>query len=385
MASKAIFSLVISVLIATSTSLKIKIVDEDYINVVVGSEGHKMKLLIDPTAPFSYLLKTDFPTKTREETGESHEFKNIFGTFSGKWQKDFLYLTDDKEFAFKLKYLAVDKTDSVLDADGVIGLGYSKQFDQECQIYAILQGMKNVFHIRNAMSYDKAKQLLTIGEIPKNDNFNKVRFPVFEGDKSYPASFVNLTQISFSTLTPKTKSYIDANGTAKLGLMPVIIAPFSQKGFLEAQYFSQFTNTSLIKTEKDNEKFFTDFFYPETNTKKITELIFGRIAYKFAHDEEKDGRFRSAIRLGDKAHELNYWYIGVDLLGVSRADFDYDNGDVYLYSTTAYDILGSKYIILFKAILACVSTCILIATFVRCFCQKKKQSEIKQGEELLEL
>ena len=44
-------------LISLSLSLKINIVDEDFIEVLVGNPPVPMKLLIDPVAPFSYMLK----------------------------------------------------------------------------------------------------------------------------------------------------------------------------------------------------------------------------------------------------------------------------------------------------------------------------------------
>lgn len=39
--------------------------------------------------------------------------------------------------------------------------------------------------------------MLTIGSLPIGDNYNPVKFPLYEGEKEYPATFVNLTKIRF--------------------------------------------------------------------------------------------------------------------------------------------------------------------------------------------
>ena len=388
MHSHKIFSLIVVCLCTFSLSMKINIVDEDYIEVLVGNPPVAKKLLIDPVAPFSYML-SDFNSTTTQTYG-THSFKNVFGTFEGRWEKDFFYLTSDKTFALPLKFLKVTKTNSILKADGVIGLGYSKKIDEECSIYSVMQKMKDVFKIEKVMSYDKAKKLLTIGEFPAPDNYNPVKYPVFEGDESDPSTFVNISQIRAISNSNKNVTYINVNATAKLGLMPVIIAPKTAVKNLEENYY-QFVEGEGSKrtTIHDKEKFFSDVFFSENNKDTKTEIIFGKIAYKYDHTDEKDGKFRSAIRIGDaEENPLNFWYIGIDLLNVHRADFNYNdenNATVILYSPTAYDIFGSKAYILVMFVIFAIVFCTILGAVVRCLCSKKRQSEIKKGEELLEL
>ena len=88
-------------LISLSLSLKINIVDEDFIEVLVGNPPVPMKLLIDPVAPFSYMLKK-FESSTLLPF-ENYKFSNSFGTFEGKWNSDFFYLTADKIFLWYVK------------------------------------------------------------------------------------------------------------------------------------------------------------------------------------------------------------------------------------------------------------------------------------------
>lgn len=110
------------------------------------------------------------------------------------------------------------------------------------------------------------------------------------------------------------------------------------------------------------------------------------LAYKYTHTEPYENEFRSTIRLGDDGkNALEYWYIGIDLLNVQRADFNYINGTVTLYSPTAYDIYKNKYYILLMFVAFALTFCFIIGCFARNCCQNKKMSEIKKGEELIEL
>ena len=46
-----------------------------------------------------------------------------------------------------------------------------------------------------------------------------------------------------------------------------------------------------------------------------TEVLFGKMAYKFPPFDDKGEKLRPKIRLGDiPNHEFNYWYIGIDLI-----------------------------------------------------------------------
>ena len=135
------------------------------------------------------------------------------------------------------------------------------------------------------------------------------------------------------------------NQNAILGIMPVIIAPKKIADDLKKNYLPNMTTVNTTKYEffTDKEKFFTDIYYKDQNNSTKTEMVFDRIAYKYTHTEPYENEFRSTIRLGDDGkNALEYWYIGIDLLNVQRADFNYINGTVTLYSPTAYDIYKNK-------------------------------------------
>lgn len=385
MKATSFYALLLSLTLVSS--IKINIVDEDYIEVLVGYPPKAMKLLIDPLAPFTYLLTT--PSSSTVETYDNYEFSNIFGKFSGQWQSDTFYLTSDKSFGFRLKYLQVKETNSVFKADGVIGLGYSSTIDQQCSVYSLLENMKDVLKVKRHLSYDKNKKLLTVGELPPSDNFNPVVFPIFEGQNNI-GPVVNLTAINFKSHNFYNKTVVPINSIAKLGLMPIIIAPKDSIQNLEQNYLDQIQTYDSQHELKYNEgKFYSDYFFTGSDKDITTEFVFDKIAYKFPHSEAKDGKFRSNIRLGDcKQNPLDFWYVGIDLLNVHRADFVYDdNGEssVKLYSPTAYDVSLTKYYLLWIFSFFSIVVCIILGVCLRCCCQKKRQKDIPRSQELLDI
>ena len=371
--------------ITSLNSLKIKIIDEDFINVKIGNPPTSLKLLIDPTAPFSYIF-SDFESTTTIKIDEG-KFLNEFGKFEGEWQNDYFYITDDGIFNFRLRYFKVLKTNSPLNVDGVFSLGDSS-FYPDANIYNILSQIKISFpNFHKVMSYDKQRSLLILGELPEPDYSNPVTFPLFEGRKE-SGTFVNLTKISFIKKNNRRQiDYINIGDIAKLGILPVIIAPRYKINYLNNNYFPRIKSpTSYMNKISNPEKFFSDIYISEENDNLLTEMIFDKIAYKFDFVEKKNGKFRSNIRLGDNEfNPIDYWYIGMDLLYIDRADFNFEKGTVKLYSSKAYNITSNKLLYLFNMVLVSVLVGIIFAYLLRRFLAKKKQKDIEKGQELVEL
>ena len=138
-------------------SLKLQLVDEDYVVVQIGYPPKEYKLIVDPVGPFTYLFKeNDSQSKVPGDKTELFSFSNVFGNFTGEWKNDFFYLTTDRMMNFRMDYLEITKKESKLNCDGVLGLGYS--FEQSYgNIYEVLEKMYNVFPSKKMMSYDKKK------------------------------------------------------------------------------------------------------------------------------------------------------------------------------------------------------------------------------------
>ena len=373
-------------------SLKLQLVDEDYIVVQIGYPPKEYKLIVDPVGPFTYLFKeNDSQSKVAGDKTEPFSFSNVFGNFTGEWKNDFFYLTTDRMMNFRMDYLEITKKESKLNCDGVLGLGYS--FEQSYgNIYEVLEKMYNVFPSKKMMSYDKKKMQITLGEFPERSNYNPTVYKIYE-KKDTPGIFLQLDKLRFVTDYDQTKyiSEEDIKDDAILTLLPVIIAPKHRLKNLYTNYTTLF-NTSASKFSKKGEnvnqtKFYTDFYLTEPNKHMdFTELVFDRMAYKFRCFEEKDGKFRPKIRFGnDQNYLFKYWVVGIDVIGVDRFDFNFEENTVKLYSKPSYDITKSKPQLLRDVFVYMTVICIMLGFGFRIFCQKKKESEIKPGEELTDL
>ena len=381
-----------SILFTAIFSLKLQLVDEDYVVVQIGYPAKEYKLIVDPVGPFTYLFKeNDSQSKIAGEKSEPYSFSNVFGNFTGTWKNDYFYLTVDKLMNFRMDYLEITKKDSKLKCDGVLGLGYS--FEQSYgNIYEVLEKMYNVFPSKKMLSYDKKKMQITLGEFPERSNYNPTVYKIYE-KKEIPGMFLQLDKLRFVTDYDQTKykTEEDLNDDAILTLLPVVIAPKHRLKNLYTNYTTLF-NTSNSKYSKKGEnvnetKFYSDFYLTEPNKHMdFIELVFDRMAYKFRCFEEKDGKFRPQIRFGnDQKYLFKYWVVGVDVIGVDRFDFNFEDMTVKLYSKPSYDITKSKPQLLRDVFIYMTVMCIMLGFAFRIFCQKKKESEIKPGQELDEL
>ena len=385
--------LILSILIfQTVFSLKLQLVDEDYVIVQIGYPSKQYKLIVDPVSPLTYLFKDNpSPTKMEGELNKPITFSNVFGNFTGVWKNDFFYLTDDRLMNFRFDYVEITKKDTKLICDGVLGLGYS--YEQSYgNIYDVLAKMYNVFPSKKVFSYDKKKMQITLGEIPERSNYNPTVLKIYER-KDTPGIFINLDKLRFMTDYDQTKylSEEDINDDALLTLVPVVIAPKHRLKNLYTNYTTLFNTSSSTYSKKAEQvnttKFFTDFYLTDPNRHMdYIEIVFDRMAYKFRCFEEKNGKYRPQIRFGNAQNYLfKYWVVGIDVIGVDRFDFNFEDSSVKLYSKPSYDITKSKPQLLRDVFIYMTIVCVMLCFMFLVFCQKKKPSEIQPGQELEEL
>ena len=368
-------------LITLSLELRVKIFDKQYVYVRVGYTSGRLKFLIDPTAPFSMLF-AEVNSKSAVK-GESFKYTDMFGTVEGNWETDSIFITPDEIFNFKLKYLKVTKKESLIDrVDGILGLGYSSTYP-DCNIYKILQTMSNVLiNTEPFMTFDRKRQILTIGKFPGPEYTNPQVYPLKE-DPVY-GTLINITAIGV-TDSKKNMTRIELNDTAKLGLIPVLVAPEKRKNDLLQKYFTLISEGKVEEDTSKKFKFFNDV-HVEKKKKMKTEILLGNIAYKYDALYDYEGQHKSSIRFGDrKEDKFSVWYLGMDEMKIDRADFDYTNNCVKLYSASARDI--NKFKLLLLAYFALISALFVFccACFLRCCCFRKEQKDIKKGEELVDL
>ena len=381
-----------TILFSAILSLKLQLVDEDYVIVQIGYPPKEYKLIVDPVGPFTYLFReNDSQSKLPGEKTEPLTFANVFGNFTGTWKNDFFYLTNDKMMNFRMDYLEITKKDSKLNCDGVLGLGYS--FEQSYgNIYEVLEKMYNVFPGKKMLSYDKKKMQITLGEFPERSSYNPTVYKIYE-KKDTPGIFLRLEKLRFVTDYDQTKykTEEDMKDDALLTLLPVVIAPKHRLKNLYINYTTLFNTSESEYSKKgvdvNETKFYSDFYLTKPNEHMdYIELVFDRMAYKFRCFEEKNGKYRPQIRFGnDQNYLFKYWVVGVDVIGVDRFDFNFEENTVKLYSKPSYDITKSKPQLLRDVFVYMTVICIMLGFGFRIFCQKKKESEIKPGQELEDL
>ena len=381
-----------TILFSAILSLKLQLVDEDYVIVQIGYPPKEYKLIVDPVGPFTYLFReNDSQSKLPGEKTDPLTFSNVFGNFTGTWKNDFFYLTNDKMMNFRMDYLEITKKDSKLNCDGVLGLGYS--FEQSYgNIYEVLEKMYNVFPGKKMLSYDKKKMQITLGEFPERSSYNPTVYKIYE-KKDTPGIFLRLEKLRFVTDYDQTKykTEEDMKDDALLTLLPVVIAPKHRLKNLYINFTTLFNTSESEYSKKgvdvNETKFFSDFYLTKPNEHMdYIELVFDRMAYKFRCFEEKNGKYRPQIRFGnDQKYLFKYWVVGVDVIGVERFDFNFEDRTVKLYSKPSYDITKSKPQLLRDVFVYMTVICIMLGFGFRIFCQKKKESEIKPGQELEDL
>ena len=303
-------------------SLKLQLVDEDYVVVQIGYPPKQYKLIVDPVGPFTYLFAPNNSTsKVDGELSKTEDFQNVFGNFSGVWKNVFFYLTTDKLMNFRMDYLEVTKKETKLKCDGVLGLGYSF-YHSYGNIYEVLEKMYNVFKSKKMVSYDKKKMQITLGEFPERSNYNPTVYKIYE-KKDNPGIFLQLDKLRFMTDYDQTKYLTeeDLKDDALITLLPVVIAPKHRLKNLYTNYTTLFNtseSTYSKKGENVNEtKFYSDFYLTNPNEHMdFIELVFDRMAYKFRPFEKKeDGKYRPQIRFGnDQKYLFKHWVVGVDVI-----------------------------------------------------------------------
>ena len=238
----------------------------------------------------------------------------------------------------------------------------------------------------------KKKKQITLGEFPERSSYNPTVFPIYE-KKDVPGIFLKLEKLRFMTDYDQTKylSEEDMKDDALLTLLPVVIAPKHRIKNLYINYTTLFNTSESAFSKKgvdvNETKFFTDFYLTSPNKHMdFIELVFDRMAYKFRCFEEKKGKYRPQIRFGnDQKYLFKYWVVGVDVIGVERFDFNFEDSTVKLYSKPSYDITKSKPQLLRDVFIYMSIICVMLGFMFLVFCQKKKESEIKPGEELTDL
>lgn len=335
------------------------IIENYFVEVYFGYPMQKLKLVIEPTSPYSYILKKyDSKTKNYVEKSKTMTFSNAYGQFTGVWIKDKVYLTKDKNFNFEFKFLEINNTTSLLNVDGVLGLGYSLEFP-DGSIYYYLKKMDAAFSdIKNVMTFDSRNSMITIGEIAKTEKtHNPIKLSLVSHEK-YPGGYVDLKRIYVS------HEELDLNDRTLLGLMPIIVAPKTRKEWLQDVYFPHLlVNNSQIDIVHDQTKLYSEIYATKFKDNESPVMQIEDYYFEYEYFRIRKNRFKSNIRFGDNwQNPMECWYIGLPTIYIDRADFDFDNREVTLFRQK--DFHKSYFQFGTKILLFIIAVCFLIYAIV---------------------
>lgn len=80
---------------------------------------------------------------------------------------------------------------------------------------------------------------------------------------------------------------------------------------------------------------------------------------------------------------MKFWYIGLNSINVNRADFDFEEGIVKIFSSTAHDVKKVKLLFVFMRFVGSIIMGIVVYCLVYCIFGKEKKKKSKDGYELL--
>lgn len=315
-------------LISFSFTFKMKIVENYFVEVYFGFPMRKLKLLVDPISPYSYILNRYYSnTKEKKDISDSLHFTNAYGEFTGVWVKDKIYLSEDQNFNFEFKFLDCFFQRTLLNVDGVLGLGYSKDYE-DASIYYYLKKMSGAFsNVKNVMTYDKRNNIFSVGEYADTPVTHKpIELSLIHHQK-YAGEYVDLKRIYVC------HEELDLNDPLLLGLMPIIVAPKSREQWLKETYFPHLlVEGSETKVVHDAKKLYSEIYATKFKDNEHPYMQIEDLYFEYEYYRIRNNSFKSNIRIGDVwQNPMECWYIGLPTIYIDRADFDFENYKVTMY------------------------------------------------------
>ena len=349
--------------------LKLDIIDDYFVNVYIGDSRTKFKLLIDPTYPFTYILKPYNSTTKKNSELQPLLFSNFFGDYSGEWSIDSFYFKEENT-TIKMKFLDIYyKKANILKADGVLGLGSYVKHDANIY-YNINQTNCNCFN--KISTYDRKNKKIIICDSETSTKSNKFQIN-FSYNTFNDPGLISITKLDL--ILNKKEKYL--NDEAYIGLIPILISPNEINKWIENSYFENEDSTNK-KDKKD--KLDTEII----TEKLLYKLYFEQKEYPYNYDENKDmneiSKFLDLYKFKYTINSMtNKWYFGFDQKNIERVEFDFDKGkmNIFVYSLKYIIIRISLFILVFG---------FFVYAFIVVFQKRKEKIQKNETEqELMDL
>ena len=344
--------------------LKLDLIDDYFVNVYLGDSKTKYKLLIDPTYPFTYILKPYISKTKKNSELMPLLFTNFFGDYSGEWIIDTFYFKE-ANFTIQMKFLDIYyKKSNTLIADGVLGLGSYIRHDSSV-FYYINQTSHDCFN--KISTYDRKNKKIIICDTEPSTKSNKFQINFSYNTFNEPG-LITITKLDL--IFNNTEKYL--NDEAYIGLIPLLISPDEIDKWIEDSYFKNEGINNNSKKKDDIEIITEKLYY---------KMYFDEQEYPYIYDENRDmypiKRFMDIYSFENKIISMgNKWYFGLDQNNIERVEFDFDEGKINIF------VYSLKYIII-RITLFILVLGFFIYAFITVF--QKRKDKIKQNEAEQEL
>ena len=357
--------LIILCLYSICRCLKLDLIDDYFVNVYVGDSKTKFKLLIDPTYPFTYLLKS-YRTKTKKNSElKPSLFSNLYGNYSGKWSIDTFYFKEDNA-TIDMKYLDIYyKKKNILNVDGVLGLGSYIKHDASIY-YNINQSLHNCYY--KISTYDRKNKKIIICDNELSSKSNKFQIQFSYNAFNYPG-LISITKLNLFL----NESELLLNEEAYIGINPFIIISQEAEQKIENTYFE---NENHKKKKNNNIEIIHEKLY--------YNIFLDNKEYEYKYDENRDinliKNYLDVYNFKNKIKETNNkWYFGFDQNNIERVEFNFDEGKINIF------VFTYKYLVI-RIGLFLLLLCFFIYAFIIVFQKRKDKSHRNENEqELMEI
>lgn len=307
------FILILFYLISISSCLKLNLIDDYFVEVYIGENRKKYKLLVDLTLSYSYILKS-YESKTKKTPSFNQRiFSNLYGNYSGKWIIDTFYFKEEN-LTIEMKFLDVyNKKKSLLEADGVLGLGL---YDYSVYGDSIFYYLKNCSN--NITIYDKINKKISLCESDESTKNNKIPVPLRYNDIEINyQEIINITKIIINEEKKDLKKY------TFIGLIPLLIT-------------SKEVEDIILKEAKKLNPNITQKNLAQNNRSVTYKIFIEGKEFDYENDENINSHMKNILDLEDfenNFHEnyKNYWYLGLNKNNVERLVIDYNKRNLNIY------------------------------------------------------
>lgn len=347
-----------------SFCLKLDLIDDYFIYAYIGDSQTEFKLLVDPTYPYTFILKTYKSSTKKTPNLNPLLFTNNYGNYSGKWTIDIFHFKKEN-ITIEIKFLDIYyKKSNLLNADGVLGLG--GYFNSDSNIFYYLNKLPNNCS-NNIIIYDKRNKKISICE-DKSTKRQKLSIAL-NYDSKEEQGLVNISKINFISNNNELK----IKNEAFIGIIPILMPTNEVNQWIIENYLKNYPEE--IKLINSN------YYKQEIIENSPIKIIFNNSEYLYENNDKKNISYiKSFLNLNEFIKNINEkknkWYLGLDNKNIEIVEFDYDKREINIL------LRSYKYLII-RIILFIIVLGFFIFAVLKVFLKKRDKNPKNENEQEL--